>query len=172
MPERGAAIQRAQTSTGLRVVEPEKLFEQMQQTFDVIARRAFEIFDTGGRIYGRDLENWFRAESEFVHPIHIEMAETDEELTVRAEVPGFTANELEVSVQPRQLTISGKREKEEEKKGKKTIYRERCSDQILRVIDLPTEVDRERVNATLNNGVLELVLQKAAPAKKVAVKSA
>jgi HSP20 family protein len=170
MPERGAAIQRTQTSTALKIVEPEKLFDQIEQTFNAIARRAFEIFDESGRILGRDLENWFRAESELVHPIHIEMAENDHELTVRAEVPGFAANELEVSVQPRQLTISGKREKE--KKGKKTIYREWCSDQLLRVIGLPAEVNRKKVTATLKNGVLELVVQKAAPVKKIGVKSA
>ena len=165
------AIQRTQASPGLKIVEPETLFDRIQQTFNVIARRAFEMFDGNGRTPGHHLEDWFRAESEILHPIHVEMAETDEQLTVRAEVPGFAANELELSVQPRQLTISGRREKAEERKGEKAIYREQCSDQVLRVIDLPVEVNREKVTATLKNGVLELVLQKLAPAKKIEIKA-
>jgi HSP20 family protein len=84
-------------------------------------------------------------------------------------VPGFTAKELEVSVEPRRLTISGKRETKEERKERKLIYQERCWDQILRVIDLPVAVDADKVAATLKDGVLELKMPKAAPAKKVPI---
>ena len=39
----------------------------------------------------RDLDDWFRAESELLHPLPLELKETDGDFTVRAEVPGFTA---------------------------------------------------------------------------------
>jgi HSP20 family protein len=89
---------------------------------------------------------------------------------VRAEVPGFTTNDLEVSVEPECLTITGKREtKEEREKEGKVVYSERCADEILRVIDLPAAVDPTKVTATLKDGVLDLEMPKAAPAKKIKV---
>jgi HSP20 family protein len=143
----------------------------MQQLHDLIEHRAFELFDGNGKTFGHDLEDWFKAESELLHPVHVDFAESDGDLTVRAEVPGFTAKELEVSVEPRRLTITGKRETKEERKDKKTIYTERCSDQVLRVVDLPEAVNADKASASLKDGVLELTMPKATPAKKISIES-
>jgi len=141
----------------------------IQQTYNSIARRAFEIFDSNGRWFGHELEDWFRAESELLHPVHLEIAETDDNLTVRAEVPGFNAKELDINVGPRQLTIFGKHEAQEESKKGKTVYSERCAKEILRVVDLPAEVDSSKATATLKDGILNLEMPKAAHAKTVRV---
>jgi len=153
--------------TPLKVVAATDLFARMQRLHDSVARRAFEIFESQGRTFRRDLENWLQAESELLHPVHVDVAESDEGLTVRAEIPGFKAEQLEVSMEPRQVTIAGKRETHAERKDEKTIYKEHCSDRILRVIELPAEVVAGKVAATLSDGVLELKLPRAAPAKKV-----
>ncbi|HUY13667.1 MAG TPA: Hsp20/alpha crystallin family protein, partial [Terriglobia bacterium] len=76
---------------------------------------------------------------------------------------------LQISVEPQRLTITGKRETKEEKKAEKTIYQERCSDELMRVIDLPAAVDPDKVKATLENGILALEMPKAAPAKQVTI---
>jgi HSP20 family protein len=76
---------------------------------------------------------------------------------------------LEVALEPRRLTITGKRETKEERKDKRTIYTEIKSDQALRVIDLPAAVDADKATATLKDGVLELTLPKAGPAKKLQI---
>ena len=148
------------------------LFDRVRELSNAIAHRAFELFDHRGRLPGHDLEDWFRAESELLHPVHFDLAESGDTFTVCAEVPGFTAKELEVGVEPQRLTISGKRETSEEHTSKKTIYSERCSNQIYRAIDLPAEVDTSKVTATLKDGMLELSMPKAAQAKKVHVKAA
>ncbi len=145
------------------------LFDRIQDLSNSIARRAFEIFENRGRALGRDLEDWLRAESEFLHPVHLDIAESPDAVTVRAEVPGFSAKELEVGVEPHRLTISGKRETSKEHTSKKTIYKEQCSNQIYRATDLPAEVDTSKVTATLKNGMLELSMPKAAKAQKVRV---
>jgi len=72
-------------------------------------------------------------------------------------------------VEGTKLTIAGKRETKEERKEKKTVYREHCSDELLRVIELPSSVDAAKAEATLKDGVLELKLPKTAPAKKIAI---
>ena len=149
--------------TPLKVVAATDLFARTQRLHDSVARRAFEIFESQGQTFGRDLDNWLQAESELL----VDVAESNEGLTVRAEIPGFKAEQLEVSMEPRRVTIAGKREAEEERRNEKTIYRESCSDEILRVIDLPAEVVAGRVAATLRDGVLELKMPKVAPAKKV-----
>jgi len=145
------------------------LFNRIQDLSNSIARRAFEIFEDRGRALGRDLEDWLHAEAEFLHPVHLDIAESADAVTVRAEVPGFSAKELEVGVEPHRLTISGKRETSEEHSSKKTIYSEQCSKQIYRAIDLPAEVDTSKVTATLKNGVLELSMPKATKAQKVRI---
>jgi Protein of unknown function (DUF2934) len=70
------------------------LSDQIQQTYDLIARRAFEIFDNNGRWFGHELDDWFRAESELLCPLHAELAESDDNLSIRAEVPGFSERYL------------------------------------------------------------------------------
>lgn len=155
----------------LQVAKEDDFFNRIQRVHDATARRAFELFDGNGHIFGNDLEDWFRAESELLHPVHVDVSETDEGLNVQAEVPGFTPKELEVSVEPRRVTIMGKRETKEERKTKKTVYKERCSDEILRVVELPAEINTDKVKATLENGVLSLEMPKAAPAKKIAVEA-
>ncbi len=161
------AMQPAKTSAVAKRSETENVFDRMQQRYDSIAKRAFEIFDNNGRWFGNELSDWLQAESELLHPVHLEIAETDESLTVRAEVPGFTAKELDINVDGNRLTISGKHESKEESTKGKTIYSERCAKEILRSVQLPSDVDSSKVNATLKDGVLNIELPKAPHSKSV-----
>lgn len=172
MPEKALATQPAKEVTPFKFEGVEKVFDHMKEVYDSIARRAFELFESNGRAFGHDLEDWFRAETELLHPVHINVSESEEALQVQAEVPGFSLKELEVSVEPRRLTITGKREtRKEEQKAGKTIYSERCANEILRVIDLPAEVDPAKVTAALKDGVLTFGMPKAAPPKKVHIET-
>jgi HSP20 family protein len=164
MREQATAVQRAKESAPPAIESFEGIANRMSEAFNDIARRAFEIFDSRGRAFGRDLDDWLQAESEVLHPVHLEVEETDGALTVRAEVPGFESNDLTINVEPRRLTISGKRETNKEQKKGKTIHREQCSDEILRSVELPSEVDASQATATLKNGILELHMPKVAKA--------
>src|ERR1700757_3278578 len=119
----------AQTATAMQPVKAtapvkqsstDDVFERIQQTYNTIARRAFEIFDNNGRWLGHELEDWLRAESELLHPVHLQMVESDDNLTVQAEVPGFSTKELEINVEPYKLTIAGRHEAREESRKNKT----------------------------------------------------
>jgi len=152
-----------------KVTEFEKIFDRMHDMQETISRRAFELFEKGGGIFGRDLENWLKAEAELLHPVKVSIEETGEGLNVEAEVPGFKAEELEASVEPHRLTITGKRETAKEEKKGKTLYSERRAERILRVVDLPVEVNPDEVSAVLKDGVLEFTLPKVVPAKKISI---
>jgi len=159
------AVQSAPTTTALT----ESLCKHMNDLYNKVAERAFSLFQNNGHSHGHDLEDWFKAESEFLTPVPLELSETDTELEVRAEVPAFTEKELEIVVEPSRLFIIGKTEKKSEKKKNKTFYSEISSNEVFRSISLPAEVDPENVRAVLKNGVLEISMQKAKPAKKVNV---
>lgn len=145
------------------------LFDQMGETFNALTRRAYQIFESNGRAFGRDLENWLQAEKELLHHVPVNVAESDEAFEVRAEIPGFNEKEIELGVESRRLTITGKRETKKEEKKAKRLWVESSSDQILRIVDLPAEIETDKVTATLRNGVLELTLPKAAKAQTLRI---
>ena len=168
-PQAATAMQPVKSAVSVRQSTADDFVERIQQTYDSIARRAFEIFDHNGRWSGRELEHWFRAESELLHPVHLEIEESDQELTVRAEIPGFSAKEIEIQLEPRKLTIAGKHETQGNNKKGKTIYSERYANEILRVVHLPTEIDSSKVSAILKDGILSIELPKAPHAKSVRI---
>jgi HSP20 family protein len=147
--------------------EFEEFSTPMQEFFDLIARRPFELLGTTPRFFTRELENWFKPEPELFRSINLKLYETEEALMVRAEVPGFTEKELDVHVEPWRLIIEGKKEFKEEKK-EVPVYKEKFN-KIYRTVKFPIEIRPEEVKAILKNGVLELTLPKAEVIKKVHV---
>src|ERR1700675_3515188 len=98
MPEKSAtAVQTASSHPPVNAAKTENSLERMSHLYDTISRRAFELFEKDGRVDGHDLRHWLEAEREFLHAVHIHMEETDAEFVVHAELPGFTASDIEVS---------------------------------------------------------------------------
>jgi HSP20 family protein len=151
------------------LVDSKNLLEQLAAVSERIAQRAYEFFETKGRQFGGEIEDWLHAECELLRPVAVEISESEDELKLRAEVPGFTAEELKLSVEPWRIILSGKKEQSAEETSEKIVYSERGREEILRTVDLPMEVDPERVTAKLQNGVLVLSLVKVKPAAPVDV---
>jgi HSP20 family protein len=166
------AVQRAEEKP-ITITPVENLIDRINKMSQATTRRAYEIFEGNGRRFGHDLEDWFKAEMDMLHPVHVNIEEAEDSLEVKAEVPGFSEKEIEVSVEPRRLTITGKHETETKREEKKikTVYSEFCSNQILRTVDLPATVDAEKTTATLKNGVLQLTMPKAAESKTIEIKA-
>jgi HSP20 family protein len=144
-------------------------FELSQEFNDLITRRAYELYTLRGSVDGHDLEDWLQASSEILMNIPVDIAETETGLTIRADVPGFNENELEVRVTPRSLCITGQRQQTWAQKEEKAVQVERRSNQIFRTLDLPSEIDPDRVDATVGNGILEIKLLKVGLGRKVPV---
>ena len=159
------------SGTDLNLVSVHELFEHTQDVFNLIARRAFEIFEVRGRVHGNDREDWLLAESELLTPVKFHLSESGEQLTARAEVPGFSRQEIKVSLEPRRLNISGKAELREDHHSGKHTHSPGHEQLMFRVIDLPCEVDLSKAKATFNDGTLEVVMPKTAPAKSIRVET-
>ncbi len=123
-------------------------FELAEEINRRIARRAYELFELSGFTHGHAHEDWLLAESEILLDLPVDITETETELNVRADVPGFGEKDIEVRVAPRSLCIIGQRHHKSDQKEGKTVYSERSAAQIFRVLDLPSQVDPDRVNAS------------------------
>ncbi|MHC4976292.1 MAG: Hsp20/alpha crystallin family protein [Planctomycetota bacterium] len=91
----------------------------------------------------------------------LDISETDKEVVVRAWLPGFKKNEVNVEVHDNVLTITARHDKEKEFKDENFITRERSWGALMRRFELPTAVDEGKAWAELVNGELTLRLHKA-----------
>lgn len=147
------------------LVEAEKMLERFADVTKETARKAYEFFQRRGGELGREFDDWFKAESEILLPVTVEINETKDNFTVRAAVPGFKPEEIEVGIKDNFLILSGASRTEKKKEDENTIYSEWRSDRFFRRIPLSGEVDAEKVEATLKDGILKLTLPKM-PAKE------
>ena len=95
----------------------------------------------------------------------INVSEDADHFYVRAELPGVQVKDLDIQTTSHSLTISGERKLDIEDQSSKYHRREREGGRFSRAFTLPKEIDVERVEARLSNGMLTLQLPKAASAK-------
>jgi len=104
--------------------------------------------------------------------IKIDLKEDDNAYTVHADIPGVKKEDIHVSIEGSQVSISAETKLEkEEKKGEKVLRSERYVGKVARSFTLAHDVDEAKSQAKYSDGVLELTLPKKAPntAKKLAV---
>ena len=107
----------------------------------------------------------------------MDVAETDKEIEITAELPGLERKDVDISIDDNVLTIRGEKKIEREEKDEKNKnYRlaERSYGVFYRVLELPNGIDPSKVQASMSNGVLKIKIPKRArsEAKKIEVKEA
>jgi HSP20 family protein len=100
----------------------------------------------------------------------LDVYEQKDDLIVKAEIPGLTKDEIDITLEGNTLMIKGEKKKEEEVKEEDYYRCERTYGAFSRSIDLPVAVQTDKVNASFKNGVLEIRLPKTEEAKKNVVK--
>jgi len=113
----------------------------------------------------------FFGESEWAP--RVDVSEGKGEITVKAEIPGCDAKDIDVKLEGRLLTISGEKKQEREEKDENFHRVERTYGSFSRMVELPEEVDPEAIDATYKKGVLKLVFKKtqASTAQKIEIKT-
>lgn len=99
----------------------------------------------------------------------IDIKESDEAITVDAEMPGLKQEEIQVKVEEGVLTISAERKQEKDEKTKSVHRLERYYGRMERKLALPASVEDGKVEAAYKDGVLHVTLPKKASAKPKAV---
>jgi HSP20 family protein len=102
----------------------------------------------------------------------VDVIDGKKEITVKAEIPGVEAKDIDVSLNRNMLTIKGEKKLEKEEKDEKYHRIERSCGSFTRTVDLPAEVDADAIDASYKKGILTIVLKKTkeAESKKIAVK--
>lgn len=101
----------------------------------------------------------------------VDIHETDNALVLKAELPGFSKEDISVEFKDSRLILRGERKHEAQVKEEQYHRRERVYGSFQRVFMLPTKVDPAKIQATYKDGILELQLPKseAAKPKRVAI---
>jgi HSP20 family molecular chaperone IbpA len=173
MPWESTVTMRAvQQGPRARSMSSKSSLEASHEVEGTIARRAFELFLSRRGQNGCDIDDWLRAESELIHPSHIDVEDCDEAIVVRAEVPGFRSDELRFCVEPFRITIVGAREISGRPIFRKMLYSDRCANQVFRVIDCPIELNFRNTTSSLKEGILQLDIPKAYALPIVSIEAA
>jgi len=114
----------------------------------------------------------FAEPSAGVYPL-MNVTEDGDNYSVRAELPGLKADELDISVTGDTLSISGERKLAAEDEKAQYHRREREAGTFSRIVRLPGQIDTGKVEARCTDGVLTVILPKAESAKpkQIAIKA-
>jgi len=137
------------------------IVDQMRDTQERIMRRAYEIFERNGGMFGREFENWMQAERELLWKPALELSEKDGQFQLEVAVSGVEPKDIEIEVTPEDIVLKANVEHEHE--GRKGIvhYCEFETGQMFRSIHLPKRIDPDRVKAEFKNGLLRLTAKVA-----------
>src|SRR6266849_2166198 len=133
------------------VVEAD-ILDRMNETDGLIAQRAYEIYQSRGGEHGSDQDDWFRAEQEILHPLAIHRDVTDGVFRLTAQVPGFDAKDLEVVIGHRRAVICGVHPDSD-----RPADTHRKSRKVMRIVELPFDIDPVTARATFQSGTLQVV---------------
>lgn len=95
----------------------------------------------------------------------VDIRESEEGYVLEAELPGFNESDVEVNLNDNLLTITASTETKDDEKANGYVLRERRSRAFTRSFVLPSEVDREKIDAKFADGVLTLELHKTPESK-------
>lgn len=95
----------------------------------------------------------------------VDMYQTDDEIVVKASIPGFKAENVQISITGEILTLRGEIKQEDEKKEKAWHIREQRWGSFERSVALPTMVVADKAKAEFENGILIVTLPKAEEVK-------
>ncbi len=90
----------------------------------------------------------------------VDVAETDKDITVTAELPGMDQKDIEVTLNEDVLTIRGEKKQEKEHKDARCYHRECSYGAFVRSIQLPSQVNQDQVKASFKKGVLKIQMPK------------
>ncbi len=163
---------KSEPTSGLREWRP---FEALHREID----RLFEDFDGGiwrfpFRRSALEVEPFWRRGETWATAPAMDVAETDKAYEVTAELPGMSESDVEVVASNGVLTIKGEKKEEKEEKKKDYYLSERRYGSFERRMQIPEDVNADKIEAAFKKGVLTVTLPKKAeaqkPTKKIEVK--
>ena len=156
--ERKNKITAVAKETGLARTTPWNFgwFEDMDRWFDNV-RRTFE-----DRFWGGPLARWTGSDAPVREPL-VDLIDKGSEYVVRAEVPGVSKEDVDLTVTQDGIEIRAQTKRSREEDEKDYYYSERTYQSLRRVLGFPEEVKADLASATLKDGLLEVRVPKKQP---------
>jgi len=134
------------------VVEAD-ILDRMNETDELIAERAYEIYQSRSSERRPDQPDWFGAEQGTLYPLAIHRDVSDGILRLTAQLPGFDAKDLEVVIGHRRIAICGVHPDSDRRADT-----HRKTGKVIRIVELPFDIDLLTARATLRGGRLQVAL--------------
>lgn len=130
--------------------------DDLFQTF----RREIDKFVDDFWRHKRTIGSIIPLKGDFVSP-YMDVLENDKEIQITAELPGLEAKDIKVEFNNGLLTINGSTKREKEEKDSNYYITERSRGFYHRSIQIPSAIDEDKIEATVKNGVLTVILPKS-----------
>jgi len=150
-------------NNGLQEQMNEGLFRRIGDTLQSIRERAYLLSQAREGSGDESIEDWLRAERELFQVPESELSETESTYNLRISVRGFEPEQLQVAAEPCAITVHGTAASDVKVLGS---YTQRESKALFRRVELPSSIDPVRIKATLEDGVLSIVMPKTLLAHK------
>ena len=142
----------------------------MEKGFRELERRLDDVYSDNWGISSRwELPELSRLYKMKITTPRVDVADRDDDIMVRADVPGVKKENLDITLTDNTITIKGKTS-EEKKEEKGDYFRsETLKGSFSRTMYLPSDVDGNRAESTIKNGMLEVVVPKLEKARRIKV---
>jgi HSP20 family protein len=132
--------------------EPAREINSLQNEVNRLFNTFFDVpVGGGGGNGGGTARRWMPA---------MDLVETDDHFVLRADLPGLSDEDVELSIEDNVLTVAGERKSEHEERGEGFYRLERATGMFSRSLTLPEGVDGDAITATFDKGVLEVRIPK------------
>jgi HSP20 family protein len=123
--------------------------------------------EQGGTATKAEGEEWL---SEYEGELNIDMYQTRDNVIIKSTIAGVKGDDLDITIANDMLTIRGDRKREEKIEAEDYFYQECYWGGFSRSVILPVDVDTEHIEADLKDGILTVILPKAAKARTKKIK--
>ena len=149
----------------LRNFDEGRPFDSLQAEMDSLHRSIDRLFADA---WGSNFEPSLLSETWATRKLSpsLDVVDDDKAFRVTVELPGMTDKDVAITVADRLLTIRGEKKEEKEKKDKDVVRRERAYGSFRRTLELPGDVDADKIEAKFKDGVLTIDLPKTKEAQE------
>jgi HSP20 family protein len=147
----------------IAVTDTSSIIEEIMRRQDMVARRAFELFQSHMNSFNAELEDWLMAERELAMPPEIQLRRQNGQFEIDAAMPDIDPKKLDVKVTPEDVLITAEREimKAEGKTAAEAGKTAEGTMRYFSAIHLPEPIDPGAVEASFKKGVLHLTAKLA-----------
>lgn len=151
--------------------EPHGIFKEMEERMQGLERHFESLFPRNWyRPMHLEFPEWAQLGMMELKTPKVDIVDRDDEILVRAEIPGVKKEDLDISLTDTAITIKGSTSEEKEEEKGDYFRRETMKGSFSRTLSLPSEVDGSKAESTFKEGILEVIVPKHERAKKHTVK--